>query len=164
MPYTANQMNTSNYCSKWRGRSLQMLWYLLWIQVQLSCKQSRHSIWEAVQGYFTMSVIPDRFVSLEWLNFFGMINLKGLCEVNINKKKSISTEILRHSQNHFILRRLSCVPLSLQLPIFSTFVLPDFLLGLCSWVTLDTFFSIKNTQTSVVKSQHRAGNFNCIST
>lgn len=56
--------------SKENAASLQIFQCILYITVQLSCKQSRHSIWEMMQGYFTMPAILAKFVSLALLNFW----------------------------------------------------------------------------------------------
>lgn len=54
--------------SQENGASFQIFKYLLYIIVQLSCNQSRNSMGEIMQRYFTMPVILARFVSLVLLN------------------------------------------------------------------------------------------------
>lgn len=65
-------MNNDDSSAVWseNAASLQKLKHILHNIVQLSCKQSRHSIWEIMQGFFTMPVILAKFVSFALLNLW----------------------------------------------------------------------------------------------
>lgn len=81
------------------------------------------------------------FISITQL--FGMIVLKGIFKVNLTKKKGRNLPSAFPKLLYFteILRFACYMCHSLQFSVLSTFWVPDFLLRLRSWVTLNFFLS-----------------------